>query len=63
VSQIETCDKCHESFELIEVGGGMTSPEPEEMRCPHCGYVKVRLASGRLRTRPLSRPDAGRAQE
>jgi uncharacterized Zn finger protein len=52
MSEIVTCRKCGERFEVIEVGGGMTSPEPETMACPHCGDVTTRLASGRLRTRP-----------
>lgn len=52
--QIETCTKCRGRFEVIEVGGGMTSPEREDLKCPHCGYTTSRLASGRLRTRPIS---------
>ena len=34
-----TCKSCGDCFEVIEVGGGMTSPEPEPMKCPHCGHL------------------------
>ncbi|MDB5596493.1 MAG: hypothetical protein JWM36_3454 [Hyphomicrobiales bacterium] len=53
MAEIETCTSCARRFELVEVGGGMTSKEPEEMKCPYCGHVRMRLASGRLRTLPL----------
>ena len=56
MSEIVSCRKCGASFEVIEVGGGMTSPEPEPMKCPHCGHETMRLAQGRLRTRPVTPP-------
>jgi DNA-directed RNA polymerase subunit RPC12/RpoP len=58
MAEIETCTSCARRFELVEGGGGMSSKEPEEMKCPYCGHVRMRLASGRLRTRPLP-DDAG----
>jgi DNA-directed RNA polymerase subunit RPC12/RpoP len=54
MSEIVSCKKCAASFEVIEVGGGMTSPEPEPMQCPYCGHETMRLAQGRLRTRPVT---------
>ena len=59
--EIVTCKSCGERFEVIEVGGGMTSPEPEPMTCPHCGHQSLRLAQGRLRTRPV--PDTGNMEK
>lgn len=54
MTDVVTCSKCRQPFEVVEIGGGMTSPEPEDMRCPHCGHVTTRLARGRLRTRPVA---------
>ncbi|MDB5641187.1 MAG: Zinc ribbon domain [Hyphomicrobiales bacterium] len=56
MAEIVTCKSCGEPFEVVEVGGGMTSPEPEPMTCPHCGHRTMRLAQGRLRTRPVESP-------
>lgn len=61
MAEIETCTSCARRFELVEVGGGMNSKELEEMKCPCCGHVRMRLASGRLRTRPLPDDDGSQA--
>jgi DNA-directed RNA polymerase subunit RPC12/RpoP len=53
VVEIESCVACSCRFEVIEVGGGMTSKELEDMKCPYCGHIRRRLARGRLKTRPL----------
>jgi DNA-directed RNA polymerase subunit RPC12/RpoP len=57
MAEIVKCKACGAPFEVIEVGGGMTSPEPEPMTCPHCGDRTMRLAQGRLRTRKVSEGD------
>ncbi len=57
MAEIVTCKSCGEPFEVIEVGGGMTSPEMEPMNCPHCSHRTLRLAQGRLRTRPVPKTD------
>ena len=49
-----TCQSCHRDFEAVIVGGGMTSPELEPLKCPFCGSVRSVLSSGRFVTRPLS---------
>jgi Zn finger protein HypA/HybF involved in hydrogenase expression len=53
MDEIVTCKSCFGRFEVVEVGGGMTSPELEPLKCPHCGHQTLRLAQGRLRTRPV----------
>lgn len=53
MAETMNCRKCGGRFEVIEIGGGMTSPEPEPVKCPHCGDQTMRLAQGRLRTRPV----------
>ena len=58
MAEIRTCASCAGTFEIREIGGGMTSPEPESVKCPHCGHALTLLASGRLVARPLEAPPA-----
>ena len=53
MSERHTCSTCHRTFEAVTVGGGMTSPEPEPLKCPYCGFTRSILSSGRLVTRAL----------
>lgn len=63
MSELTTCRTCGEAFEVIEIGGGMTSPEPETLRCPFCGAESTRLARGRLRARKPEPPSGGGGSE
>lgn len=57
---LQTCGGCKRLFEATTVGGGMTSPEPEPMTCPYCGFTRLLLNSGRFVTRALPEDDIRR---
>jgi DNA-directed RNA polymerase subunit RPC12/RpoP len=62
MAEIRTCESCRRKFEVLTVGGGMTSPEPEPLKCPYCGFTRQVLSSGRFVTRPLPE-DQGRDRD
>jgi DNA-directed RNA polymerase subunit RPC12/RpoP len=55
--EIERCrnNDCGRPFSVDEIGGAMPgSKEPEEIRCPNCGFTYTQRSNGYFNTHALS---------
>jgi DNA-directed RNA polymerase subunit RPC12/RpoP len=54
--RVDKCERCSESFEVIEIGGGQPhKPESDDITCPYCGHQKWEKTTGTFITKKLCR--------
>lgn len=50
----ETCKNCNKAFLVTEVNGdSLGGWEKQEIKCPHCRYVRLQMSSGYFKVEKL----------